>query len=277
MIIKNLTRKSPSYLQLLWYVANSPDRLIEKGKEAWEIRHNLGNSKTLEDMAKHFRENDKLRANRKGGIALHHSILSWSNLDQDKVTPDMVRDMVKHYIGLRNDRAIYYAVIHQADHPHVHLVSSNSEIITGKSLRISRTDFQSLKTQMEQYQRTRYPQLECSQVNHKQRAGKSQSRNEYSLKARTTDTEKSRIAKQVNAALQRAASTDTLITLLEKENLPTYTRGNKLYGVIAPSGRKYRFASMELDPIAELAKRTERQRTIEKTRNNREKQRTIEQ
>jgi hypothetical protein len=69
MIVKSMSRKTPSFGQLIGYI----DR--DEGQEAYRIRHNLlgrGQGRVRSE----FERNSDLLAKRKNGVYLYHEIIS---------------------------------------------------------------------------------------------------------------------------------------------------------------------------------------------------------
>lgn len=166
MIIKNLSRKSGSG-QLINYIFRY---ILKDEKQALEspfiIRHNV-RSKDIQGYIREFKENAKYRKNtRKNQVAIHHTILSWSNKDREGLTPEKIKKMARQYMSLRGLNNLYVGTIHtDRDHIHLHLAMSATEI-SGKTSRISKSDFANLKLSLDAYQREQFPELEHSLSDH---------------------------------------------------------------------------------------------------------------
>jgi hypothetical protein len=119
------------------------------------------------------------------------------------------------------------------------------EYRTGKSLRMSKSEFADLKRSLETYQRERYPELTNSMVNHDKRNKVKPHDLEYHVKARFGTTSKEKIKNAIIEALAIAASPDEFIELVKEKGITVYLRGGKLQGVLAPdTNRKHRFSKL---------------------------------
>ena len=121
MIIKSMSRKQPSFDQLLAYI----DRDGAAGE--FRLRHNLlGRSR--EAMVREFERNAKLLPKRKNGVYLYHEIISLkraSSLEAGEQR-EKLRHIVDSYIQGRCPDNLCYGGLHQdKDHSyHYHLAIS---------------------------------------------------------------------------------------------------------------------------------------------------------
>lgn len=130
------------------------------------IRHNV-RSTDVRGFTKEFTENAARRVHaRRDQTLIHHTILSWSNKDREKITPEMIRRMASQYIRLRGENNLYVGAIHtDRDHIHLHLAMSGNQI-NGLSSRISQRQFFDLKCSLDAFQRELYPELDNSLPEH---------------------------------------------------------------------------------------------------------------
>ncbi len=116
-------------------------------------------------IAKEFRENDFHRKKRKGGLALHHIVLSFSPFDSDSLTHEVLHDLVTKFIELRGNEGLYFGRLHSSkDHVHVHILMSANKYRSAQSMRMSRNEFQELKQDIETYQLEKFPEISHSIV-----------------------------------------------------------------------------------------------------------------
>src|SRR5690349_13808669 len=118
--------------------------------------HNV--SGTLRDMERQFKENEVLRAYRnKNSNKLYHTILAWHKDDAKNLTVEKIQAITNAFIELRNPNALYVATIHQdTNHFHVHLLISGTEAFSGKSLNITKAEFQEMKIKLQEYEQTHF-------------------------------------------------------------------------------------------------------------------------
>jgi len=165
MIVKVLTRHSPSYKSLINYIIDgSKDK---DGKEHF-MTHNL-RSDTRAGYEQEFIENEALRKNRRSDqIYMYHEIISISaNEDIANITDTMLNDLAQKYISLRGSNGIFVGAVHlEKEHVHIHFISSGTEFRTGKAFRLSKHELQSLKIKFQEYHQKKYPELTESTVLH---------------------------------------------------------------------------------------------------------------
>jgi len=160
MIIKSYARKSPSFTQLIRYIAE------ERAHSKKPIRFfQCLPSQNLEQIILAFQENDKHRISRKNGNACYHSILSFHTLDSPAITTETLYDLVQYYIHLRAPHTPCFAQSHHdKEHIHIHALIAGNEYKSSKTTRQSRREFYQLRAHLEQYQEKKYPQLQHSLV-----------------------------------------------------------------------------------------------------------------
>ncbi len=246
MVVKSLSRTSPSFFQLLNYMAG------EGRSDGTNIRHNLGSSvQSLDAVNRTFMANAKHCPKRKGGVYLYHEILSLSPEDRSQATPVMLADLAEHYLVLRAPQAMAYGVVHFDAHPHVHLMISANQRGRAKKIRCSKQGFAQMKRSLEAYQRVKYPQLSHSLVFGEE---KKKRRREVKEKGKTSENrrthgwtdQKEMLRAAVTEALQMAQSEQAWEEVLEAQNIRPYQRGGKLTGVIC-QGKKYRLRTLGVE------------------------------
>src|ERR1043166_3434687 len=132
MIVKILSRHSPSYRNLIDYI-------LQNGKVGQVITHNL-RSDEPEGWTNEFLENESYRKHlRKGQVYLYHEILSFSNEEESEdITPEMLDDIARKYIELRGTEGVYLASVHtDKDHRHIHFCTSGVKLRPAQAMRMS--------------------------------------------------------------------------------------------------------------------------------------------
>lgn len=131
MIVKSMSRKVPSFGQLIGYI----DR--DEGQEGYRIRHNVwGRNPDL--IRAEFEQNGELLAKRKNGVYLYHEIISITRAKGLSPDEQMARlhDIAENYIAARCPDNLVFGGLHQdKDHSyHYHLmISAKGEVFAETS------------------------------------------------------------------------------------------------------------------------------------------------
>lgn len=247
MIIKIKSNKKPTFRSLLKYMFNNRDRLKDSSNNSFTLIHNLKDG-GIENWHKQLIQNEHFRkVKRSNSVYFTHEILSWHKDDRKHLTLDKMEAMTNEYIARRNPKGIYVATAHfDKGHYHVHILASGIEYRTGKSLRMSRTEFSDLKKGMQEYQLSKYPELQMSVVKGKIKGRTRISDYECQYKLRTgQETKKEYISSILNICFKKADSTDRFYSLLKESGFETYKRTGKVTGVIYHN-QKYRFTNFNI-------------------------------
>ena len=282
MVIKSKTRKTATYRQLLSYFLQEQKSSMSKS-DSFIIKHNVKGT-SLAQWVRAFEMNEAGRQiKRSNSVKLYHEIMSISNLDTGKISKAMLQDLTHKYIELRNPNALCIAVPHyDRAHIHIHFCFSGTEIETGRSLRISKEDFALFKKELQAYQMERYPALSHSVVKHgKKQKEKNKAKEikdrEYQLTKRTkAPSERERIKQTVEFCYSKSYSQADFMHRLSQQGLQTYSRNGMITGI--ESDRKYRFGSLGYDEkkLGELNYRDEALKGIQVFRDEKDKEKEIE-
>ena len=236
---------------------DNKERLYKDGK-TFTITHNLKGS-TFDDWVRQFKANELLRARkRKDSIILTHEILSWHREDAKNLTLQKMQDMTHQYIRYRNPKGIFVAVPHfDKKHFHVHLCASGVEYKTGKSMRLSKTDLQNVKKGIEEFQKTKFPELIHSEVKHDQIKHSGVSEREHQFTIRTErESDRAKLTFIIDQCFRNSYSKDDFVEALKSHQIESYYRSGKLTGAVF-NGRKFRinrlgFSLNRLDEFVSL-------------------------
>lgn len=213
---------------------------------AFIIKHNvLANS--IEGFVKEFRENEAGRIHKRADqTSVHHTILSWSNKDKERVTDTMLRDMAKQYIQARGPQCKFVGTVHKdKDHIHLHLVMSGTTL-NGRSSRISKQEFHEVKQKVQAYQKEKYPELAHSLPEHgKGRRVELTKEERKIIKFDERASVKTILLRCLEATEHTSAK--QLFTALQAQGFTTYSRGGSITGVQHESGLKFRFSRLPID------------------------------
>ena len=244
MIIKILTRHQPSFHQLLDYILENKERLYDSSNKTFTITHNIKGDK-IEDWVRQYKENEGYRRIKKNNsVILSHEVISFHK--DDNVSLEQLEDIARKYIELRNPSGMYVIAPHFDKQFHLHICTSGLGYKTGKSLRMSKTEFGNLKKQMQGYQIEKYPHLSKSIVAHgkSEKKDKALSDREYQIKRRTgRATHKEQVIGVLKNCYKKSNCKDDFFEMLKESGLQTYIRGGKIYGVNYEN-RKYRFKTL---------------------------------
>lgn len=250
MIIKSMSRKVPSFGQLIEYI----DR--DEGQEQWRIRHNVMARDPARIRAE-FERNGDLLQRRKNGVYLYHEIISITRAEglSPEVQKQRLRDIAEHYIAARCPDNMVFGGLHQdKDHSfHYHLMISANRAGESKRLRLSKGQFREIQVQLERHVLREMPELE-QKVAIDKRAEQRKSRGEAELERRTGETpQKDQVRARVLEALANARDRDSLMDALGRNDLELYVRGKTLGVTDHETGKNHRLKTLDL----ELADRVE--------------------
>lgn len=242
MIVKIKSHKSYGFKKLLNYMLFDKDRLFDDKRKSFVISHNL-HGKTIDSWVEQFTLNESFRKiKRSDSTILTHEILSWHTKDAKDITLDKLKAMTNEYIRLRNSNGMFLAVPHfDKEHYHVHICTSGLEFRTGKSLRLSRSEFTKLKKDIQLFQQQHFPELSHSVVDHGKLKPERMSDKEFQYKLRSgRDSKREMLSAILKTCYKKAISRDTFLELLKDCNAIPYSRGGVVKGVTF-EGLKFRF------------------------------------
>ena len=296
MIIKIKTYKRPRYGKLLKYMLYDEDRLFNKEKRSFVITHNLKGN-TISQWEKQFKENEIYRKRKRtDSVYLTHEIISFHKDDAENITLGKLENMARTYIQKRNINGMFVAVPHfDKEHYHIHICASGLEYHTGKSLRMTKAEFQKLKKDIQEYQKERFPELSKSIVKHdkkgrgqdqdkkqnKENNKATQTEKEYQYKLRTgRATEKEQAIGMLKTCYKASISKDDFYQKLKDCGLKTYIRGGKTTGVIF-GNHKFRlnrigFTEERLEELNKTFKRGSELNKTRETKENKEKDKNLD-
>lgn len=246
MIIKSMSRKVPSFDQLIGYMdlgASSRDN---------NIYYNLFSRKP-DGIETEFRKNFSFATKRKNGVTMYHEVISITRSKQinQQEQIEILRQVVYKYIQQRAGNNVVYGVLHddKTDNLHYHLVISSNALESSKKHRLSKAQFESVKSNLELFVLDYYPELQQKKLISKDKQCWGQkdglSNKGVELKRRTGKTPQRDIVKESLLNIFASATTrEEFIELMESEHFALYKRG-KHWGILNEStNRKHRFATL---------------------------------
>lgn len=242
MMVKVLTRHTPSFASLLTYIIKGST------SDTPEIfTHNLRSNSVHGWTQEYLATEAGRKLTRSNQIYLYHEIISFSALEnKNTLTPDVLSAIAHKYIELRGTQGVYFGAVHREGkaHVHIHFCTSGVALRTGKAMRLSRADLHTLKTELQVYQQSTFPELTQSICEHgsgkpytTHRAWWAKERN--AITSNTTDT--------VRQCFGLASSHSDFLHRLRDNGLHHYERNGISTGIITESGRKFRFSRLGID------------------------------
>lgn len=245
MIPKSMSRKTPSFGQLVSYMSS------EKADASFDLYQNCL-ARGDPDIAAAFMANSQHLRMRKNGNYLYHEILSISLEDGVERTyaKQCLREIALKYIQDRCPRNMVYGCLHDdhKDHLHYHLMVSANEQHQSARLRLSKAEFDNIKRDLETHVLETYPELKQRKIVTADRDEKKISHRASKQKQRTGKLDRQEAVRAtIVEAMNHTSSLEDFKTYLEVKHCRFYTRG-KHYGVEVThdTGKvaKYRFATI---------------------------------
>ena len=225
-ILKLLSRKQPSYLQLLNYITDS-------GK-IYTITQNIRGN-TLLDFEREFLINESYRPKRNtNSIYLYHDILSFSAKENPNYfTNEVLNDIAKTYMDLRGRDTVIVGGIHKdKEHLHFHFAVSPVKYRTGKSIRMSKFEMLELKQRIQEYHTTKYPSISYSVPKHGSQKLYLKDHEIYGIEKNNIGLSRSQTFKIIKECLYMAKSKTEFYDLLLRRDIYSYQRGEKTKGFV---------------------------------------------
>lgn len=272
MIIKSITAKVPRFKQLLDYLTKDQEKIINQQGESFVLKQNLY-GRTNAEMARKFlqTEGSRLVPRRSNSNRLIHEILSFSDLDRDRITIEHLKVLTEEYLSKRSPLLQGYAIGHFSteDHVHVHIILAPVDTL-GRSLRMSQEQFATIKRELQEFQIARFPELSQSTVRHGRKAEERkqgrESQKEYAMNLRSpSPSNKARAREAIESSMLMAESKEDFYRLLELEGFKPYQKG-----ISDDGNRNYRFAALINDYSERFEALDQKQENLEELRDIRE-------
>jgi hypothetical protein len=280
MIIKSMSRKHPSFAQLIDYIEGDAKL---KSRE-YSIHHNLyGHDRDHRQHSRHapdqdapaqdtdhatdhikqaFEENARHLRQRKNGVYLYHEILSMSR--SQSMTEDeqkrVLKQIVESYLHARGRHNMAYAVMHEdTQNLHFHICMSANAVGDKERTRLSKEQFANIQIELERYVLKHYPKMEQRAVFHQNQTPEERAermatkdakqrlsdRGEQVKRRGGQSTIRDQVQETLTDIFESATDPRHFTELLEKAGFTLYTRGQS-HGVTDRDGNKYRLARLGL-------------------------------
>ena len=254
MIVKSMSRKVPSFGQLIGYI----DR--DEGQEGFRIRHNVW-GRDPENIRAEFERNGELLQKRKNGVYLYHEIISITRAKE--LSPEeqkaRLRDIAENYIAARCPDNLVFGGLHQdKEHSyHYHLMISANRAGEAGRLRLTKKQFRDVQIGLERHVLETFPELE-QKVAIEKRSERGRLKGEAELERRTgARPKREEVLERVLTAYGASQDRQGLLDALGREGLELYVRGKNLGVVDLESGKKHRLNTLDLETADRVAIRME--------------------
>lgn len=246
MIIKSKSYKRVrSFTTVLGYIF----RESEKDETFVVTKYIKGKNISVEELHHQFETNEKLRVNkRKNNVVLYMDILSFHPRDAERLNNEKLYQITMKYLSLRAPKSIAVATVHRNEkkHTHLHICFSGIEYKTGKSIRISKEDFQQkIKIPVEKFQEQVFPELSLSKIRHEKGFFIKREHKKDVEKLMETNgviTEKQQVIKMLEAEFKTAKSQADFYAKIQQKRFKVYSRNGKITGI--EGKRKFRFRTL---------------------------------
>ena len=227
MIIKSKTirrKTNHCFTKLVDYVLNP-----EKGHQLLFSRFIRGGR---EDLISGFVDNEnERRCGRSRPVKLHHVILSFKEEDRNKLQDKTkLKKLAKYFTELYGAESPMICALHSEEdkQPHLHLLFGIQ--INGMALRVEKKRFEEIKLLAENKQNELF-KLKHSGIQHGKK-GRRTSDREYHLHKKGKVLSKEEQIEQIQELYQQSTSPKSFIEKLTNSEIPLYTRGNRIQGVL---------------------------------------------
>jgi Relaxase/Mobilisation nuclease domain len=244
MFIKVLSRKTPSYKQLLQYILKEKD--VHKPLPH-ALTHNF-KTNTIEGMTHEFMQNEAFRKiSRSDQVMLYHEILSLSANETVPITDEILTDLTKKYIELRGHDGMYASSFHkEKDHTHIHVATSSLKFKTGNAFSLSKARMQEIKLSLQQYHKEKYPELTESFCKHGIKKEYVTDRKYHAKTKHERATLKESVEQTVATLFKESKNMNEFLTKLQEQGLHYYERKGIATGIVI-NETKIRFTRLGID------------------------------
>ena len=246
MIIKSMSRKTPSFSQLLNYLNKG-----RKENDEFFFKYNIY-SNTPNGIINEYYENYRNLKKKKNSNSLYHEIISLKyqkalSIEQQRI---ILQDLAQEYAEVRANNNLVYAVIHeQHNQIHCHFMISSNEFENHRNKRLSQKQFDEIKKRLREYAYEKYPLLErLEEKKTKARTKAKTIDREVHLKKRTgMQTQREELKDRLHKIFTQVNNPNEFLSSLQAENIQVYQRGNTFGFVDLSNNRKYRLKTLELE------------------------------
>ena len=273
--ILGIKNNSPGTIaRVLSYISEDKGRIFNPEEHA--IYHNLMHT-DLDLVAKEFENNytDFATARAGGNIAIH-VVVAHSPLNSDKLTPEMMDEIVREFLEYGYGEALAYSNHHLSEYNlHSHALISANLISSKIGTRLSKDQLRDMHEHMREFVKERYPELDLG-FDMKNYGKKLNNSKAYHTLKRNPDLvlDKDALANQVQSIFKESLNTTDFYQKLEEQGHETYEYMNETKGIFWQDGKTGTFKKMRftrlgltLENFHALNRQDDRLKEIEDLRN----------
>ena len=250
MIIKSMSRKSPTFAQLIDYIGRSSGSVAE----AAFVRNLYSDGSNHDGVAAQFLENYRYLPTRKGGNALYHELVALEpqpHLTKAEIEAALY-ELANRYCQQRAPHQLAWGrVHHDTDFPHIHLMISANAVRSDRRVRMDRAYFARVQRDLELWQKEHLPEIKGQTVYGRQTEKETprQPNKEGEMARRSkSSSRKQQVFETVRAILDGASSQRQAEQRLQAAGFELYQRG-QTWGIRdLATGRRYRLRTLGLQP-----------------------------
>jgi len=158
MIIKSMSRKAPTFAQLITYIGRDADPHIG----TTFARNLYHNGQDEQVVAGQFLDNYRYLPKRKNGNALYHEVIvlePQAHLSKTEVTAAL-HELAEQYCEVRAPHQLAWGRVHwDTDYPHMHLMISANAVRSPLRVRLDKSGFAKVQQDLEAFKETQFPEL----------------------------------------------------------------------------------------------------------------------
>lgn len=158
MIIKSMSRKAPTFAQLITYIGRDADPHIG----TTFARNLYHNGQDEQVVAGQFLDNYRYLPKRKNGNALYHEVIVLEpqlHLSKAEVTAAL-HELAERYCEARAPHQLAWGRVHwDTDYPHMHLMISANAVRSPLRVRLDKSGFARVQRDLETFKEVQFPEL----------------------------------------------------------------------------------------------------------------------
>jgi MobA/VirD2-like, nuclease domain len=158
MIIKSMSRKAPTFAQLIGYIGR------DAGPDTTPVfaRNLYHSGQDGEAVARQFEANFRYLPQRKNGNALYHEVIvleAQPHLPRARVE-QALHDLAEAYCSTRAPHQLAWGRVHwDTEYPHIHLMISANTVRSDRRVRMEKSFFAKLQRDLERFKQAEFPEL----------------------------------------------------------------------------------------------------------------------
>ncbi|WP_158623131.1 relaxase/mobilization nuclease domain-containing protein [Pseudorhodobacter sp. E13] len=248
MIIKSMSRKTPTFAQLASYIGREPG----PASGTSFVRNLYADGRDTAPIVAQFLDNYRYLPERKGGNALYHEVIVLE--PQPHLAADTVETalhaLAEKYCQQRAPHQLAWGrVHHDTEFPHIHLMISANSVRSDRRVRMERSIFAHVQRDLERWRAENLPQLKARVIyghEHEKQSPRQPCREGEMVRRTKKPSRKQQVYQQVQEAIGLASDRSDLIKLLNQNDFELYERGKTIGVIDRGTGKRYRLQTLGL-------------------------------